>query len=194
MKYVDERLAVYDPDKLGFPSIGSCHAIVYHTTHALYGYHNFGGETADRWKDAPSKFGNFVIKHGVMGEAGLGFYGVAHVSTNRGYPGDKRVAWLAELTAFAHCVGWYGSIQGYDLGGFTYQQGYDNTKSAYVEFRRMGRKCLIYTRQWIDHENVSGPPDGSHEAIARPSLPGVVTTSLKGGGGTMHNVEPETLS
>ncbi len=193
MKYVDERLAAFDQDKLGFPSISACHAIVYLTSRGLYGYHNLGGETPERWRDAPKKFGEFVDAKLASGEAGLGLYGCAHVTGQRGYPGDKQTAWRTELKEFAARVGWRGDIWGYDLSGFDDQPGYDAKKSAYVECRKVGGKCLLYARQWRDHENMSGVPDGAHGAIARSGMPQRVTTALSPGGGALYNITPVKL-
>jgi hypothetical protein len=193
IRYVDERLAVFHEDLLGYPSIGSCHAIGYLTTRGLYGYHNLGGESSDRWGPMATKFGAFVEGKSQGGESGLGLYGCAHVSGQRGYAsGRKREAWTEELVGFASKVGWGGAIWGYDLTGFD-RGGYNPNGSGYVEFRKVGLKCLMYVRQWREHENITGEPDGNFAAIARPSMPGKVTTSLQSGGGALFNVDPERL-
>lgn len=193
LRYVDERLATFHEDILGYPSISACHAIGYLTTRGIYGYHNLGGESSDRWGQAPTKFGDFYRANCQPGEAGLGFYGCAHVTGQRGYKGpDKVEAWKTELAAFASGVGWTGSIWGVDLTGLD-QGGYDNTKSAYVEFRKIGVKCLIYARQWRDKEAVKTAPDARFTAIAVSKVYPTVTTSLTAGGGTLFNLDPVKL-
>ncbi|MSP02332.1 MAG: hypothetical protein EXR07_14965 [Acetobacteraceae bacterium] len=152
MLYIGEREICFDQSELGFPSILGCHAIVYVNANGLFGFHNYGGQTPDRWPGLSGAFGQFVNHHVNGGGAGTTLYGVCFATTHRSYGGIPRTSWLAELTAFANVVNFPGAIWGYDLAA----SGIPN--SAYVSFFRFPilGTCLIQARPWVANEGTAG--------------------------------------
>lgn len=63
--------------------------------------------------------------------------------------------WLAELKAFADAVGFTGPIYGCDLGS-TPALSASQIASAYVEFTRVGGKCVVQVKVWNDADASRG--------------------------------------
>jgi hypothetical protein len=193
LKYVGEREFCFDQSELGFPSISGCHAIVYVTANGLFGYHNYGGQTPDRWPGMSAAFGNFVHGNVNGGGAGKLIYGVCYATTNRSYPGIAKATWLAELAAFGTAVGFTGPIWGYDLAVSGIPP------SAYVTFFHTQGTCVIQVRKWVDHEDTLGPnaspTDHKTTAPASPvyKINNVANVVVSVGATALKTVYPDKL-
>jgi hypothetical protein len=166
MKFVGEREVCFDPKELGFPSIQGCQAIVYVTTSGLFGFHNLGGERPDVWPALTAAFGAFVRGNVNRGAGGKMLYGVCYPYSVRGYTGDQKAQWLAELKAFASAVDYNGEIWGYDLANAQI------APSAYVNFSHVQGKCVIQARKWVDHEETkSANTDPTNHKTTTPASP-----------------------
>jgi hypothetical protein len=166
MKYVAEREVCFDPTELGFPSIQGCQAIVYVTTSGLFGYHNYGGERSDVWPALTAAFATFVRGNVNQGAGGKMLYGVCYPYSVRGYTGNQKAQWLAELKAFADAVNYTGEIWGYDLASAGIPP------SAYVYFCHVQSKCVIQARKWVDHEETKGAnTDPANHKTTTPGSP-----------------------
>ena len=96
MEWLAEREVGFDTDKIGFPSIDGCHAVVLQTGSGLYGFHNYGGSATDAFKERSDSFEAFVQQHFVSRGAVAQLYGVCF-RNKRGYSaGDKLAAWKDE--------------------------------------------------------------------------------------------------
>ncbi|MEA2726149.1 MAG: hypothetical protein QOF70_624 [Acetobacteraceae bacterium] len=155
MLYLSEREVGWDPELIGFPSIGGCHAIVYVTSGGLFGFHNYGGSANNTWQDRAEAFANFVRSHD-YNATGSRLYGVAFVLEKRGYSPPQVENWKGELKTFAAALGFTGKIRGFDLSST------DISGSAYVEYRKTNDKCAIFVSPWqtvlsSTGANVNGP-------------------------------------
>lgn len=164
MKYLLEHEAGRDSE-LGFPSISGCMAICYVTKVGLFGFHNAGGSGADHFQVRANLFRNYINELAINGfsiSAGTHLYGCSFIGDNRrGYAGDKRSSWLAELQAFANALGFKGPISGYDL-----YKHVRTGESAYVEYRPMGMNADIYVKPW------NATTDGTKVTATNPGDPG----------------------
>ncbi len=160
MRYLNEREVGFDPERLGFPSISGCLALVYVTENGLFGFHNAGGSANDQWAPRSVFFGNFVRNHFLGGRPGRRVYGATFAHR---YGPPFRDNWRGELAAYGGSVGFHGAIRGYDLSA----AGLPG--SAYVEFRKVGPKCEIWIKPWNDHDRTTGPLDARmhHKWIKR---------------------------
>lgn len=153
MRYLVENELGFDPSGLGFPSISGCHAIVYVTTAGLFALHNFGGADSGSWKDRSDALGVYVHAH-VNGNAiGKTMYGVCYATGNnsRGYGvANEKQKWLGELAKFGDAVGYSGPIYGYDMSN------QPTPPSAYVEFNKIGDKCVIQMKAWNPGDATKG--------------------------------------
>lgn len=151
-KYALEQEMVFDPTVIGFPSLKGCHGIVYVTDAGLFGYHNYGGEYAERYHPRFDLFKDWLAVHPSGRSPGRAIYGACYLTappgdanTVRAYSDPKMDNWIAELKAFAHAASNFtGPIHGYDLGKS------EHTGSSYVEFTRVGATCVVQVRQWVD--------------------------------------------
>lgn len=147
MKFLMEHEMAFDANELAFPSISGCHAIVYQTSAGLYGYHNYGGSAADKFKPRAVKFFEFIRDHGGLANPGSRIYGCSFVGNNgRGYSAPVKDSWKAELVAFATELTYTGKISGYDLD----KRFPGINRSALVEYRTSGTKCDVFVREWLD--------------------------------------------
>lgn len=206
-RYVSEREMVFSPNALGFPSIKGCHAIVLVTESGLFGFHNLGGETKSRYEPMAQAFHRFVTNHPSGGSPALAVYGACFLTgrsayegakfpTSRAYSAPAKESWLAELSAFGEPFGVHGPIYGLDLGT-TPALSSPHVASAYVEFTRVGGKCVIQTKVWnsddassgtnTDHVNVGYNPSGS----TLKNQEGTTITTVRSAG--VKTGYPETL-
>jgi hypothetical protein len=151
MIYLIENEVGFDPQRIGFPSISGCHAIVYSTSIGLFGYHSYGGVDAVQWPGRARCFNQFVTFPIFPARTGYRLYGVTYVDGqhSRGWRaelGKPKDAWTTELAAYASALGFRGKIRGYNLSKTI------NATSSYVEFRRNGEKCEIWVRPWVKNE------------------------------------------
>jgi hypothetical protein len=147
MKYLMEHEVGFDVNVLGFPSIMGCHAIVYQTSMGIFGYHVAGSSRSELWQPSANGFQSFVQSLGGR-TPGSRLYGVTFSGNNqRGYEGDKKNSWKAELITFADTLNYKGRISGYDLS-----KTLGRDASAYVEYRVNGDKCDVFIRKWQDEK------------------------------------------
>jgi hypothetical protein len=78
------------------------------------------------------------------------------------------------LKRFAKAFAFSGPISGCDLGQL------NTTKSAYVEFRRVGQSCLVLGKPWVDATSgkvtVANPDSPSHQAVRGNQYTDVITS------------------
>lgn len=156
MQYLRERELGYDKDRLGFPSISGCRAIVLQTQSGLYGFHNFGNSQTKSWSPAAKEFSRFVADHKGLG-AGVGLYVVTKVDSGGGYvapTGSKNSnhdLWVGEATRFAKEL-WFpkGPIFGVNLPDTVGDGSAEPRTSFYVEFRRVFTECQVLVGTWDD--------------------------------------------
>lgn len=177
MKYLLEHEYGFDPERIGFPSISGCHAILYLTVNGLFGFHNAGGSAKDQWATRAEGFANFVKNHFLGNTKGLHLYGCSFVGDNRrGYAvGKARKEWKEEPKTFVSALDYKGHISGYDL----HAAGIPDPGSAYVEYRAAGGTCLILVKRWTDVGVTRGPnPSKMHHKKRTGIGPDTVITSV----------------
>lgn len=155
MKFLLEHQMAFDQEALGFPSIQGCHAIVYQTALGLYGFHVAGNSADDRWQIQAELFARFIRPLAGRHHLNQGYrlYGSSFVGNNqRGYSGDPRAKWAAELTTYATALHFGGRISGYDL-----HKTLGDGASAYLEYRVNGEKCDLYIRRYDQHAEQPHP-------------------------------------
>lgn len=189
----------FDVNELGFPSIMGCHAIVYQTSIGIFGYHVAGSSRSDLWQPSANGFQAFVQSLGGLNTPGSRLYGVTFSGNNqRGYAGDKKKSWKAELFTFAKALNYNGKISGYDLS-----KKYGRNDSAYVLYRVNGDKCDVFIRKWQDAmpNRIGIPPDQlrTHMFIKKrlgypPALTDLQTIVASVNPGTLNLVHKEKLS
>jgi hypothetical protein len=171
MKFLIEREAGFDTDRLGFPSISGCLAICYLTHTGIFGFHNAGGSRTDEFSARAKLFGDYV-KSIEPHPKGVQLYGCSFVGDNRrGYANAKD--WKTEMKAFAKALNFGGPISGCDLAAMNIAE------SAYVEYRRVGMLCYIFAKAWSDANRVTAanPADPNHQCL-RGNQYGQVITSV----------------
>jgi hypothetical protein len=179
MRFLLEHEAGFDTDRLGFPSINGCHAICFLTQVGLFGFHNAGGSGKEKFDERARLFCDYVktLSHGALPK-GVHLYGCSFVSDGRrGYTvGRTAEEWKAELLAFAKRLRFSGPISGYDLAKWSR----DQTRSAYVEYRCLGKRCLIFAKDWSeDHKEMVPNPMGlRHKNIIGRWQPDAVITAV----------------
>lgn len=144
----------YDPEKIGFPSVLGCHAIVYLTTEGLFGFHNMGG--TDK-KDRGAWLAEFAKTNFVSATKGIHLYSACSRTDGsgkvnaRGYSKPTLKSWQEEMKTFAKALNFKGPISGFDVdkaaGWPTIVKGTDRD-SAYFEFRKAGSACTIHYCPW----------------------------------------------
>jgi hypothetical protein len=144
MMYLNENYCGYDSDALGFPSIKGCQAIVYQTTQALYGFHDYkvspGFSTQEevdnlRFAQFALHVQNLNIAHGTNAVA---LYGVILRGEQYGEDTQGRDEWQATLLRVATRLGFQGSVFGVRLGKHV-----GPVDSVYVRFDRKPTYCKI---------------------------------------------------
>jgi hypothetical protein len=150
MEYLGEHEFGYSSDRLGFPSILGCRAIVYQTKAGIFGYHNAGGNWDCDWVERSREFAEYVRGHAGGGSPGVHLYVTG--ATRQPQTGYRSAAdWPGEAKAFAKALKFKGPRSGYDIS-----TGSD--KSVYVEYRRAGNTCILMVCDWDDHHPKNKPP------------------------------------
>jgi hypothetical protein len=177
MRFLLEHEAGFDTEGLGFPSINGCHAIGFLTQLGLFGFHNAGGSGKEKFDERAGLFSDYVktLCRGALPK-GVHLYGCSFVSDGRrGYTvGRTAEEWEAELLAFAKRLHFSGPISGFDLAKWSS----DLTRSAYVEYRCLGKRCFIFAKVWSEAHKATVPnPMGlRHKNIIGSRQPvGVIT-------------------
>jgi hypothetical protein len=157
MEYFGEHEFGFSNDRLGFPSIKACRAIVYQTSNGLFGFHNYGGSAPNQWDGRAQEFASFVTGHPLGNTPGFNLYVTTFAAEGSGY--GSLAEWKGEAKAFAKALKYKGTRSGFNLSN-TYKN-----VSAYVEYRRVGSVCIIMADAWNDDPGVNARPTA---AIANP--------------------------
>ncbi|MBR0673791.1 hypothetical protein [Neoroseomonas soli] len=150
----------YAADRIGFPSISACRAIVYQTTTGLFGFHQATGYGPLKIDRDARKFAAFVNGHAAGAGHGLNVYVGAKLGAggtySMGMPGAQEVA--AEIGAIARELRFTGPVSCYDLS-----IGRPGAQGAYVEFVANGGICDIFANDWVEHhaDGNKGAPTGN---------------------------------
>lgn len=137
----------FTDDRLGFPSIGGCRAVVFQTSSGLFGYHNKGGtprtvpgrDPAMHLESRVTEFVEYVRSRGSRYDKPLALSVTTFVGRTYGI-GE----WHQEAAMFAAALGYKGELSGVDLCSV-----YDpSVRSAYVEVRRVGSTHYIFCTEW----------------------------------------------
>lgn len=164
MEFLGNNELGFHAQTLGFPSIHTCHAIVYQTANGIYGFHSMGGQIKSSWTPRAAHFAQFVKNHaGGIIPAGTRLYGCAYVCESGRYSpkNTMKQQWKEELTDFATALGYGGRISGYQLNK-SLTGKFSGTTSAYVEYDVTGIKCNVSVRQWGVNEHLPAPtPNGN---------------------------------
>jgi hypothetical protein len=145
--YLNEREIGFDRERLGFPSVSGCRAIVFQTRHGLFGFHNLGNsDPKTQWGPAAEEFASYVTDH-VNRDVGIHLYVVTFVQRGGSYLNSKgkseRSQWQSETEVYAKKLRYKkGPISGYDLSTTA------TKTSAYVEFRAVGSSCIVLIKPW----------------------------------------------
>jgi hypothetical protein len=160
MEYLGEHEFGFAMDGLAFPSLSACRGIVYETSIGFFGFHNYGGNGTTQWGDRGDEFAAFVTGHTNGLSKGVRLYITGFTrQPQTGYvsPADMK----GEAKAFAKALKFKGSVLGYDLSK-SLPPG-----SAYAEFRRAAKKCVLSVKPWDDHN----PDNARPKAGARADQP-----------------------
>jgi hypothetical protein len=189
-----EHQVGFDANKIGFPSIHGCMAmVVVIPGSGLYGYHIAGGETEDSWNVRAPKFRDYITSKNGNPANATRLYGVAHVDNQRGWGlGIKKDFWKAELRTYAALLGTNCRISGYNLDDAIRGKFHQNKTSAYVEFRRAGDKCNVFIETWtsVGYTKLSAannPWGDNIKAIRQTRLEGNLAADLVNAFGDIYD-------
>jgi hypothetical protein len=187
--HLAEREVGFATDKIGFPSIDGCHAVVLVTANGLYGFHNLGGSAQSAFAERSQSFEKFVSQHFISRGTMLHLYGTCF-RNKRCYAGaDKLAGWKEEMQAYAAALGYRGTISGFDLEKMNY-----GARSAYVEYRKTNKECTVHCKPWNEMTYVKAP--NNDRVNHKYALSGAVQTQTAqiydsitaNGGGAIHDV------
>ncbi|HEY1895237.1 MAG TPA: hypothetical protein VGG62_03150 [Terracidiphilus sp.] len=183
MIYLAEREVGFDTERLGFPSIDACRAVVLLTRSGLFGFHNYGNANPKQdktfagtgyWAKAAEWFASYIAGHPSQ-SAGIHLYFAARIDGGSyTKPGKNLKQCGAEARVFAKALDYKGPISCADITTLT--------PSAYVEFRASGSSCIILARVWqrsaadgaVKSPYVAGP-NHAHSMPGK-AMPGSVYT------------------
>ena len=156
MIYLDTKMCGYDDDKIGFPSVQTCMAIVAETADRLIGWHASSG--AESFAGQAVTFASYVERKR-QGQAVIHVYGVTH-----GNRGSKSA--LKEMRTMCGAMGYKGN------GSFVVLAG---DESDYVEVRRRGggNRCGIYsspTNNTASYEKGDVDPNETRHRLIKPGV------------------------
>jgi hypothetical protein len=147
--------------ELGFPSVDSCNAIVYQTSHGLCGLHNYGGDSPFQFKARAAAFLSFVQECNIGHNAhGKNLYSVIN---KRYKPEDQdlRSIWIREMKAFAEELKFHGDVHLIAL------QKHLDGGPVYIQYNRNehGRDCTIGYKKYskMIEERTPNKPAGLGE-------------------------------
>jgi hypothetical protein len=144
MMYINENHCGYDSDALGFPSINACQAIVYQTTQALYGFHDYkvGAGFSTQEEVDNMRFAQFALyvqnQNIVHGGNAVALYGVILRGLQYRENKQGQSEWEATLLRLATNLGFQGSVRGVRL-----DKHVGTTDSVYIRFDRKPTECKI---------------------------------------------------
>ncbi len=196
MVYLNEREIGFDRERLGFPSVSGCRAVVFQTRHGLFGFHNLGNsDPKTQWGPAAEEFASYVTAHANR-DVGIHLYVVTFVQRGGSYITVKgkseRSQWKSEAEVYAKKLRYKkGPISGYDLSTTATKE------SAYVEFRAVGSSCVVLIKPWHRDDTIDGAtkadanigPD--HKMFKDIKSPKKFVTSVATG--DLVQVQPELL-
>jgi hypothetical protein len=177
----------FDTNRIGFPNMGSCLAVVLQTTNGLYGFHIPPGRS-----DRVGAFAHYVRQRDLYGGA-QHLYGSCYFA-NRFARGDEPAGWKKEMTQIAAGLGYHGPVSGFDSSVKSVKLAYD--KALYIEYRcrpvtgsctihykRMTKMDVTKEKQPEGDDILRVKPDGKAPGgfgLGAPMLGKIVTdTSVK---------------
>jgi hypothetical protein len=164
MEFLGEDEFGFTTDRIGFPSVSGCRAILYQNAVGLFGFHNRGGSGSSQWAGRAAEFVTYVTNHPSGTSEGRALFVVTFASGG-GYANKSE--WKGEAKEFAKALQFKGKRKGFDLAK-TFKG------SAYVEYRRVGHDCLLFGNEWIDTSNpkpvaaIANPQDHQFRPSVRP--------------------------
>ena len=171
MIYLDTKMCGYDEDKIGFPSVQTCMAIVAETADRLIGWHASSG--AESFAGQAVTFVSYVARKR-QGQPLIHVYGVTH--GNRGSNSS-----LQEMHTVCGAMAYKGK------GSFVVLAG---NESDYVEVRRRGNgnRCGIYSSPTNNSSSYQKGDVDPNETRHRMIKPGVDRAAKLYGG--VENTAP----
>ena len=156
MIYLDTKMCGYDDDKIGFPSVQTCMAIVAETADRLIGWHASSGTGS--FAGQAVTFASYVARKRA-GQPLIHVYGVTH--GNRG-----------ENSSLQEMITLCGALEYRGGGSFVILAG---TESDYVEVRRRGNgnRCGIYsspTTNTASYQKVDVNPNNTRHRMVKPGV------------------------
>lgn len=132
MIYLDTRHCGYDLERMGFPSVETCMALVLETNDYLVGWH-CPSCSVETLRETAVPFASYVQRMGTRAATRL--YGVTH--THRGGAAGAKVSVPAELRIVAGALDYHGPVTYVLL---------EAQRPDYIEFHRIGggSQCEIY--------------------------------------------------
>jgi hypothetical protein len=145
MIFLPEHKVGFDLNSIGFPSISGCHAIVVQVAGGLFGYHAYGGSTANAYSQRSPAFAGFVTGHASYGGGPvLGIYGAAFRKLRYS---DEDVGWRQEISQYARDLRYTGKIRGLNLSDVV-TEGNASGASAYVQFDLANGEITVRYKNW----------------------------------------------
>jgi hypothetical protein len=172
MIYLGNNQVGHDAQSIGFPTVGTCNAIVYQTTQALYGLHNMGSwDSAALRKSKAVTFGLYVQQCNIPHtDHATNLYSVVVASARHGtipiQGCDPQEAWNDELIQIAESLKYNGTITLISI-----QKHIEKTSGTfgpvYIQYdaRPGGASCDIYYKKMskMDSELHGTQPPGMKE-------------------------------
>lgn len=153
MRFLDTNQIGFDPQALGFPSVGSCQAIVYQTDIGLFGFHASSSGLQAHTNKAQT-FAQYVQHRSITHAPPAGaIHGVCVIGVITHFQrfGDKQgttANWGNELDAIATSLAFNGPIYGAQVTGHV-----DKNDSIYVRFDwQANARCTVRYKRWSKME------------------------------------------
>ncbi len=153
MRFLDTNQIGFDPQTLGFPSVGSCQAIVYQTDIGLFGFHASSSPLASHTSKAQA-FAQYVQSRSIVHAPPTGTtHGICVIGVITRFErfGDKQGTadnWGDELDAIATGLAFMGPVYGAQVMSHV-----DKNESIYVRFDwQANARCEVRFKRWSKME------------------------------------------
>jgi hypothetical protein len=162
--FLAENEIATDNQSIGFPSLGSCMALVVQTKTALYGYHVFGLHVPER----TVKLAQRITQSEPSAEM-VHLYGTCHWPARYAWPdvAQQETAWRNEMDGIATSLNYHGPVTGFNTGARATAgsitkhliSDISTTATTYVEYRRRVDvpRCEIYYKRMSKMQTTRGP-------------------------------------
>lgn len=163
----------HDRVALGFPSVKACNAIVFQTSAAIIGLHNFGGDTPTQYEQRADAFLRYVQSTNIAYQGtGKHLYSVIH-GTHR-YVDDNKYNeyWENEVKAFARLLRYRGPI--HLVRVVKHIPDKNTTEGIYIQYNvnKVLGGCSISYKRWTKMAPIATerkPQHGDLKELARTS-------------------------